>query len=93
MANRWKNNGNSEKLYFLGLQITADGDCNHEITRCFFFWKKALTNLDSILKTRHYFAEKGPYSKAIVFPVLKYGCECWTITTAEHQGTHVFKLW
>ena len=59
----------------------------------FFFWKKALTNLDSILKTRHYFAEKGPYSKAIVFPVLKYGCECWTITMAEHQGTHVFKLW
>ena len=95
MANRWENNGNSEKLYFLGPQITADGDCNHEITRCFFFFfKKSLDKPRQHIKNqRHYFAEKAPYIKAIVFRVLKYGCGCCTITKAENQRTHVFKLW
>ena len=52
---------------FLGSKITADGDCNHEIKRCLFLGRKAMTNLDSILKSRHYFAEKGPYSQSYGF--------------------------
>ena len=61
MANRWVNNGNSERLYFLGLQ---DGDCSHEIKRHLLLGRKAMTNLDSILKSRatNYFADKGPFS-------------------------------
>ena len=52
MANRWEKNGNSDRLYFLGVQITADGDCSHEIKRCLLFGSKAMTNLDSVLKSR-----------------------------------------
>ena len=60
MANRWGNNGNSDRLYFGGLQITADGDCSHEIKRHLLLGRKAMANLDSILKSRDYFANKGP---------------------------------
>ena len=84
MANRWGNNGNSDRLYFLELKITSDGDCSHEIKRRLIFGKRAMTNLDSILKSRDYFDDKGPSVKAMVFPVVMYGCESWTIKKAEH---------
>ena len=68
---------------FLGSKITADGDCSHEIKRCLLLRRKVMSNLDSILKSqRHYFANKGP-SKAMVFPVVMYGCESWTVKKAE----------
>ena len=68
---------------FLGSKITADGDCSHEIKRHFLLGRKAMTKLDSILKSRHYFADKGHLVKAMVFPVVMYGCESWTIKKAE----------
>ena len=84
MANRCRNNGNSERLYFLGSQITADGDCSHEIERCLLFGRKAMTNLDSILKSRDItLLTKVCLVKAMVFPVVMYGCESWTIKKAE----------
>ena len=68
MANGWGNNGNNVRLYFWGLQITADGDCSYEIKRCLFLGRKAMTNLDSILKNyRHYFANKGPSRQGYCF--------------------------
>ena len=80
MANRWRNNGNSDRLYFLGLQNTADGDCSHEIKRYLLLGRKAMTNLDSILKTRDItLATKVHLVKAMVFPVVMYRCESWTI--------------
>ena len=76
MANRWGNNGNSERLYFLGSKITADGDCSHEIKRCLLLERKAMTNLDSILKIRDIdLLTKVHLIKAMVFPVVMYGCE------------------
>ena len=74
MANRWGNNGNSERLYFFGLQITIDGDCSHEIKRHLLLGGKAMTSLDSIFKSRD-FAHKGLSVKATVFPVVMCGCE------------------
>ena len=68
---------------FLGSKITADGDCSHEIKRCLFLGRKATTNLDSILKSRHNFTNKG-LVKAMVFPVVMYGRESWTIKKAEY---------
>ena len=68
---------------FGGSKITADGDCSHEIKRCLLLGRKVLTNLDSILKSRHYFADKGPSSKVMVFPVVMYGCGSWTVKKAE----------
>ena len=80
MANRWRNNGNSERLYFLGSNITADGDCSHEIKRPSFLGRKAMTNLDSILKNRDItLPTKVHLVKAMVFPVVMYECESWTI--------------
>ena len=80
MANRWGNNGNSDRLYFLGSKITADGDCSHEIKRRLLLGRKAMTNLDSILKSRDItLSTKVCLVKAIVFPVVMYGCESWTI--------------
>ena len=78
---RLLNNGNSEGLYiFLGFKITADGDCNHEIKRRLLLGRKALTNLDSILKSRDVtLPTKVHLVEAIVFPVVMYGCESWTI--------------
>ena len=64
--------------YFGGSKLTADGDCSHEIKRRLLLGRKAMTNLDSILKSRDYFANKGPSSQGLVFPVVMYGCESWT---------------
>ena len=84
MANRWGNSGNSDRFYFLGLQVTGDGDCSHGIKRRLLLGRKVMTNLDSILKSkRHYFADKAHLVKAMVFPVVMYGCESWTIKNAE----------
>ena len=70
---------------FLGSKIIADGDCSHEIKGCFLLGRKAMTNLDSILKTRDITSPtKVHLVKAMVFPVVKYGCESWTIKKAEH---------
>ena len=94
MANRWQNNGNSERLYFLGSKITPDGDCSHEIKRCLFLGRKAITNLDSILKSRDItLPTKIHLVKAMVFPAVMYGCESWTIKKAEHRRTDAFELW
>ena len=78
---------------FLGSKITAESDCSHEIKRCLLLGRKALTNLDSVLKSRHYFADKGPSSPTMVFPVVMYGCESWTIKKVERQRIDVFELW
>ena len=80
MANRWGNSGNSADFIFLGFKITADGDCSHEIKRCLVLGRKAMTNLDSILKSRDTtLSRKVRLVKAMVFPVVMYGCESWTI--------------
>ena len=82
MANRW---GNSVRLYFLGSKITADGDCSHEIKRCLLLGRKVMTNLDSIFKSRDItLPTKVPLVKAMVFPVVMYGCESWTIKKVDH---------
>ena len=84
MVNRWGNSGISGKLYFGGLQITADGDWSHEI-RCLLLGRKVMTNLDSILKSRDIsLSAKVHLVKAMVFPVIMYRCESWTIKKAEH---------
>ena len=94
MANRWGNNGNSERPFFLGSKITADGDCSHEIKRRLPLGRKAMTNLDSILKSRDItLLTKVRLVKAMVFPVVMYGCENWTIKKAEHQRIDAFELW
>ena len=91
MVNRWESNGNSERLYFLGSKITPDGDCSHEIKRCLFLGRKAITNLDSILKSRGItLPTKICLVKAMVFPVVMYGCESWTMKKAEHRRTDAF---
>ena len=85
MSNRWGNNGNSERLYLFGLQITADGDCSNEIKRRLVLGRKVMTNLDRILKSRDItLPTKVHLVKAMVFPVVMYGCESWTIKKAEH---------
>ena len=79
------NNGNSDRLNFLGFKITADGDCNHGIKRYLLLGKKAMTNLDGILKNRDItLLTKVHIVKAMVFPIVTYGCESWTIKKAEH---------
>ena len=84
MVNRWGNNGNSDRLYFFGLQITADGDYSQEVKRCLLLERKAMTNLDSILKSRDVtLLTKFSLVKAMVFPVVMYMCESWTIKRAE----------
>ena len=94
MANRWGNNGNNDRLYFFGLKITADGDCSHEIKRHVLLGRKAVTNLDSILKSRDItLLTKVHLVKAMVFPVVMYGCENWTIKKAEHWRIDAFELW
>ena len=81
MANRCGNNGNSDRLYF---KITADGDCSHEIKGCLLLGRKAMTNLDSVLKSRDITLPAKVYVvKAMVFPVVIYGCESWLIKKAE----------
>ena len=78
----------------LGSKITGDGDCSHEIKRCLLLARKAMTNLESILKSRDItLPTKVHLVKAMVFPVVKYGCESWTIKKAECKRTDVFELW
>ena len=79
---------------FSGSKITADGDCSHEIKRCLLFGRKVMTNLDSILKSRDItLSTKVCLVKGLVFPVVIYGCECWTIKKAEHRRIDAFELW
>ena len=94
MANRWGNNGNSDRIYFLGLQNHFRCDCSHEIKRHLPLGRKAMTNLDSILKSRDItFLTKVHLVKAIVFPAVMYGCESWTIKKAENQRIDAFELY
>ena len=94
MANRWGNNWNSDKVYFLGFQITADCDCSHEIKRRLVLGRKAMTNLDSIFKSRDLtLPTKVCLVKAMVFLVVMYGCESWTIKKTEHRRIDAFELW
>ena len=80
--------------YLWGSKITADGDCSHEIKRCLLLRRKAMANLDSILKSRdNTLPTKVHLVKAMVFPVVMYGCENWTIKKAECQRTDAFELW
>ena len=79
---------------FLGSKITVDGDCCHEIKRCLFLGRKAMTNLDSILKSRDItLPTKVCIVKAMGFPVVMYGCESWTVKKAERRGIDAFELW
>ena len=79
---------------FLGSKITADGDCSHEIKRCLLLGRKAMTNLDSMLKGRDItLSTKVCVVKAMVFPVVMYGCESWTVKKAERRRIDAFKLW
>ena len=85
MTNRWGNNGNSDRLYFGGSKITADGDCSHEIKRCLLLGRKVMTNLDSIFKSRDItLPTKVHLVKSMVFPVVMYECESWTIKKVGH---------
>ena len=95
MANWWGNSGNSDRLLFWGApKITADGDCSHEIKRHLLLGRKAMTNLDSILKSRDIaLPTKVHLVKAMVLPVVMYGCESWTIKKAEHWIIDAFELW
>ena len=93
MANRWGNNGNSERLYFGGSKITADGDCSHEIKRLLLLGRKVMTKIDSMLKSRDItWPTKVHLVKAMVFSVVMYGCESWTIKQAEHRRIDAFEL-
>ena len=77
-----------------GSKITADGDCSHEIKRCLLLRRKAMTNLDSILKSREItLLTKACLVKAMVFPIVMCGCECWAMKKAEHQRIDAFELW
>ena len=94
MANRWGNSGNSDRLYFLGSRITADGDYSHEIKKRLLFGREVMTNLDSILKSRDItLPTKICLVKAMIFPVVIYGCESWTIKKAERPRIDAFELW
>ena len=84
MANRWGNNGNRDRLYFLGLKITVENDYIQEIKRCLLLGRIAMTNLDSILKSRDITLQiKVCLVKAMVFLAVMYGCESWTVKKAE----------
>ena len=79
---------------FLGSKISADGDCSHEIKRCLLLGRKVMTNLDSILKSRDItLPTKVHLVKAMVFPVVMYGCESWTVKKAERRRIDAFELW
>ena len=81
-------------LIFFGSKITTDGDCSHEIKRCLLLGRKVITNLDSILKSRDItLPTKVCLVKAMVFPVVMYGCESWTLKKAEHRKIAGFELW
>ena len=96
MANRWGNNGKTVRDFsFGGSKITADVDCSHELKRHLLApWKKSYANLESVLKNRDItLLTKVCLVKAMVFPVVVFGCESWTIKKAEHQRIDAFKLW
>ena len=94
MGNRWGNSGNSVRLYFLGSKVTADGDCSHEIKRRLLLGRKVMTNLDSILKSRDItLPTEVRLVKAMVFPVVMYGCKSWTVKKAERRRIDAFELW
>ena len=81
-------------FFFFGSKITADGDCSHEIKRRLLLGRKAMTNLDSIFKSRDItLPTKVHLVKAMVFPIVMYGCESWTRKKAEHQRIDAFELW
>ena len=85
MGNRWGNSRNSVRLYFWDSKIPADGDSSHEIKRCLILGRKVMTNLDSIFRSRDItLPTKVCLVKAMVFPVVMYGCESWTLKKAEH---------
>ena len=89
-----ENSGNSVRLYFLGSKITADGDCSHEVKRRLLLGRKVMTNLDSIFKSRDVtLPTKVCLVKAMVFPVVMYGCESWTVKKAEGRRIDAFELW
>ena len=91
MGKQWKH---WQTSFLGGSKITADGHCSHEIKRCLLLGRKAMTNLDSILKSRDItFPIKVHLVKAMVFPVVMYGCESWTIKKAEHWKIDAFELW
>ena len=84
MANKWGNSGNSGRLFFGVSKITADGDCSHEIKRCLLLGRKVMINLDRILKSRDSILPTKVYLvKIMVFPVVMYVCESWTVKKAE----------
>ena len=94
MANRWGKNGNSDRLFFWSSKITVDSDCSHVIKRHLLLGRKAMTNLDSILKSRDItLLTKVRVVKAMVFPVIMYGCESWTIKKVECWRIDAFELW
>ena len=91
MEKQWKQ---WQTLFWGGSKITANGDCSHEIKRCLLLGRKAMTNLDSILKSRDItLPTKVCLVKAVVFPVGMYGCESWAIKKAQHRRTDAFELW
>ena len=91
MGKQWKQ---CQTFFFFGSKITADGDCSHEIKRCLLLGRKVMTNLDSILKSRDTtLSTKVHLVKAMVFPVVMYGCQSWTIKKAEHKRIDAFELW
>ena len=91
MGKQWKQ---CQILFFGGSKITVDGDCSHEIKRCLLFGRKVMTNLDSILKSRDIIlSTKVHLVKAMVFPVVMYGCQSWTVEKAEHRRIDAFELW
>ena len=95
MANGWGNSGNSDRLYFGGApKITVDGECSHEIKTCLLLGRKAMSNLGSILKSRDIILPtKVRLVKAMVFPVVMYGCDSWTAKKAECRRIDAFELW
>ena len=94
MANRRGKSEAVTNFIFLGSKITADGDCSHEIKRWLFLGRKAMTNLDSILKSGDItLLTKVHIVKALVFPVVMYGCKSWTIRKAECRRVNAFELW
>ena len=93
MTCRWETMETVTDFSFLGSKITADGDCSHEIKKCLLFGRKVMTNLDSLLKSRDItLPTKVHLVKAMVFPVVMYGCESWTIKKAELRRIDAFEL-
>ena len=93
----WQIDGEKVEIvtdYFLGSRITVDSDCSHEIKRCLLLERKVMTNLETLLKSRNITLPKKVHLvKAVVFPVVMYGCESWTIKKVEHRRINAFELW